>query len=360
MKRFAFLATSLVAFACIVSSASATVTTNWYTTNCYGPSVDCWVDNSTGVSQADVVNNGYLPSHTFNFNSTFPAQTEGDGCFIAGNSPPLIAAQPGGPGYWTGFNPDNPLSGYQKTDSTAYPYSTSCQAENTEWGFLINTGDGAGWANNSSGMGLSAFFGLGGNQADRPFNYPAGNNCSFGLPSPCMALTTNLDVNFTNAGDWHGFLCPTLLDTTTATKLEYCFEDWRSDNFSGGQGPCQPGGWYCTYDPQGGFTESAGPGDGGYEVWTRFAPGTIYGTDSAGWYGSVNTQLNNYHGNENYLGLVTYQQFQRALQGIDTIPGAHISTNPVDYELYQIQDGFEGSGPAIGGNVRNLIVNTQH
>jgi hypothetical protein len=330
----------------------------WYYPGCYGASVQCWSTDTNppagqfgDAMEDDIVGATYAPDHALalgadNFNGTGQG---GDYCYAYGGGTPeygFTNAQ-GTPytqgtdmSWITGFKTPTPYSSYQVTDSVDAYNSATCQGANTEWGFLMDN-DGVWNCSTVCGMQHAAFtYADYGQYNDFPWLSSAFTS------SASLWVGADEDPNSDNVtatSNWHGYLCAVLQETVQDVKVEYCAETWRSDDAH--------------------TAPYVQPGDGGVEVWSQLdSTDTKYMTSV----GSATT-FNNAPGNEAYGFAISGPQLSQAMQDFNNkyggVDGTPLSTDPDDYALYWLEDGFEGGGnstAAFAGNTSGLTAFTAY
>lgn len=332
----------------------------WYYPGCYGASVQCWsTDTNPSAGQFgdamedDIVGETYAPDHALALGNDYfdGTGTGGDYCYAYGAGTPVYGftnddgtpyTQSTDMSWITGFQTPTPYSSYQVTDSADSYDSATCQGANTEWGFLMDN-DGVWNCTTLCGMQHAAF-----TYADYDYfeDFPWLSS-AFGS-SASLWVGADEDPNSDNltpTSFWHGYLCAVLKETVQDVKVEYCAETWRSDDTYGGP--------YVTI------------GDGGVEVWSQLnSTDTKYMTSV-----DSSTTFNNAPGNKAYGFAVSRTQFSQAMQDINTqyggFNGTLLSTNPDNYALYWLEDGFEGGGggnssAAFAGNTSGLVAFTAY
>jgi hypothetical protein len=144
-----------------------------------------------------------------------------------------------------------------------------------------------------------------------------------------LALQATYKASASGGGDWHGYLCAQLTDTTTFQQILWCGETWRSD---GPPGPANQG-WDSTVSgdsPQG----IGSLPNGGFTIWHPAASGVVSVTGAQ--LQATITEINK------WLPATVHSYGQ-------TEHFQKYSTNPADYAFVAIQCGQEGTGPAGSG-----------
>ena len=240
----------------------------------------------------------------------------------------------------TGFTTPTPYQSYQQADG----YGNVCQGAGSSWGWVVTHKAPGNNCFVTCGMRHYVSFHEQGTNL-RPWSSQWANSI---LVLSAYANPQIFSTSSKDAGGW-GYVCPILDDVTTGNYLEYCLQEWHSEDnepvwndldFSD----------YC----------QSASGINIDLLITQFNLGTQFATEKAG---LTNTYVLKSPGNHYFTAGITKEDLLNAIVADEkSCPRPPHSHNPADYALVGIEQGQEGwrNMSEIAGSASNLQLYSEY